>query len=393
MTQIKPIFERLPPLLVLVLYVIAVSIGTFSGGLWGGLGIGGGLLLFALTWGIDGRRPQIDGTLFRLGLVFLATIALLNLHAEYPALSWIIFSREVTIVVPLCLLFSPAVQARLRHPRLFPVVIFAAVISAFALGLEFLFDAPLLHIVKGLNAAATEYNRGISYLVIFAFPLLAYLWRAGKRWEAAFVTLLILFPASLTESRTTKLAFLLGLATAVAAMVLPRVTKHGLTAILFALITFPFAVMAMFLRYPNWYAHLPQSWQHRVEIWDYMSYRIIDRPFLGWGFGSSKMMTYQQPHGDMYQWVKASAGHPHNAVLQMWVELGVAGLALGLCFAFLMLRRAALLPRDIAPFAYGAWVAALCTSLVAYSFWDDSLFALFALTGLAFALLAREKKV
>jgi FtsH-binding integral membrane protein len=59
----------------------------------------------------------------------------------------------------------------------------------------------------------------------------------------------------------------------------------------------------------------------------------------------------------------------------------------GIFFALFTLDRAASLSPKLVPFAIGAWVAGLTLSLVAYGFWTDSLFATFALTGFAFALL------
>ncbi len=65
------------------------------------------------------------------------------------------------------------------------------------------------------------------------------------------------------------------------------------------------------------------------------------------------------------------------------------GLALGAAFGLGTLWRAGRMPAKLMPFALGAWAACFCISLVAYSFWDDSLWAMFALTGTAFVLLRR----
>jgi len=36
-----------------------------------------------------------------------------------------------------------------------------------------------------------------------------------------------------------------------------------------------------------------------------------------------------------------SVGHPHNSLIQLWTELGVAGVIFGIAFALLLLWRAA----------------------------------------------------
>ncbi len=106
--------------------------------------------------------------------------------------------------------------------------------------------------------------------------------------------------------------------------------------------------------------------------------------WLGWGIDTSHTLDFRNPHGAHYVYTTIPASHPHNVVAQLWVEIGVPGLALGLAFALLTLRRAGRIEPHLAPF--GAWAAALTLALTAYSFWTDSLYAAFALTGFAFAL-------
>ena len=128
----------------------------------------------------------------------------------------------------------------------------------------------------------------------------------------------------------------------------------------------------------------------RVEIWDYLSWRIAERPWLGWGLGSSHLLEWVNPDSLAYHFVHQPAPHPHNVFIELWVELGIPGLILGLAFAALTLRKIEHMPPQFMPYATGAWAAAFCLSLVAYDFWTDSLFTTFALIGFAFALLRAE---
>ena len=126
-------------------------------------------------------------------------------------------------------------------------------------------------------------------------------------------------------------------------------------------IGWPFAAQKIFLEYRDFVEHLPRSWEDRTEIWDYMSYRIFERPLLGWGLGASPTLPFAKPNGAFYHCrVWDNAPHPHNAILQLWVELGLPGLALGIIFAILVLQRIGRLNPRLVPFAFGAWVAAYC---------------------------------
>jgi O-antigen ligase len=381
--------QRLPAAFT-ALYVLAVTEGAFVGGSWALFGIAGGIIVFALIWRAQGRAPRLDRTLAIFTAVSLGVVALLNLRSSDPPISWHMLWQQSTIMIPLLLWFGPEIPDNVYSAKFFSRVAAAAFAGALALGVELTLGAPLLHLVKGASASITEYNRGVSYLAVIAIPLIGYLWINGRRGQAIIFVAVLILPFSLTDSRATKVAFLLGLAVSGAALLLPRVTKWALVATLLALLSIPFEITRIFLFHHAWLTHAPPSWIHRVEIWDYMSYRLFERPWLGWGMGTSRLLPYGEPHGASYIYVVTRAGHPHDAILQLWVELGLPGLALGVVFALLMLHKASCFPRPIVPFAFGAWTAALAISAVAYNFWDDSLFSLFALTALSLKMLSRQ---
>ena len=80
---------------------------------------------------------------------------------------------------------------------------------------------------------------------------------------------------------------------------------------------------------------------HRLIIWRFTSDRIAERPALGWGMDASREM----PGGktDIRDYIDLAPGtlpnisrggavmplHPHDAILQWWVELGILGAVLG----------------------------------------------------------------
>lgn len=376
----------------LLVFVLAVTLGTFTGGAWAAIGIAGASVLFLGTWVTNCTQPPVNKPVIIWVLVVLGVMALLTLQATHPDVSWHMVAQEASIMLPLALFFHPRVIDQFNPAKFFALVTGAAAIAAVAFGIEVALDTPLLQMVRGHGVSFTEYNRGISYLAVFAFPLMGYLWLKKPRWQLAVFIALILIPVLLTESRATRLAFFIGGVVTLAAHITARHTQRGLTMLVGMLLMMPFLVTSIFLEHPNWVQSLPPSWHHRVEIWDYMSYRIFEKPWAGWGLGSSYLLPFAQPHGNMYQYVTQPAGHPHNVILQLWVELGFGGLVLGIATITTLLGKAARLATPIVPFAFGAWAAALCISTVAYSFWDDSLFACFAMTIVAFIVLDRYAK-
>lgn len=374
----------------LLMFILAVTLGTFTGGSWGAIGIAGSIILFLATWVVQRGKPPINKPVMIFILVVLAIMAMLTLQAAHPDVSWHMVLQQASIMLPLALLFHPDVISQFNQQRFFPVVTGAAALAAATFGAEVMLGTPLLHAMRGMAVSFTEYNRGISYLAVFSFPLMAYLWVKRVRWQTAVFIALILIPVLLTESRATRMAFFIGGAVTIAAHLSLRLTHRALVISVGMMLMMPFLVTQIFVEHQDWVKSLPPSWHHRVEIWDYMSYRIFEKPWEGWGIGSSHLLPYAQPHGLMYNYVpQLSTGHPHNFILQCWVELGIGGLLICVTAITTLLGKATRLPITLAPFALGAWAAALCISSVAYSFWDDSLLACFAMTILAFIVLSK----
>ncbi len=71
---------------------------------------------------------------------------------------------------------------------------------------------------------------------------------------------------------------------------------------------------------------------HRIYMWHFVTDRIAERPILGWGMDSSRRIPgaheklRKDPLGLWKQEILPL--HPHNVVLQTWLELGLVGAAL-----------------------------------------------------------------
>lgn len=78
---------------------------------------------------------------------------------------------------------------------------------------------------------------------------------------------------------------------------------------------------------------------YRMHIWDYVTDKIMEKPILGWGAGSSKHLG-TDAQGQLTDAKFGLLGepipvHPHNGVLQVWLEFG----AVGAIAAFALLAR------------------------------------------------------
>lgn len=115
---------------------------------------------------------------------------------------------------------------------------------------------------------------------------------------------------------------------------------------------------------------------HRLQIWHFVAEAIAQRPLLGWGLNASRELP-----GGIEEFAPGARRlplHPHNALLQWWLELGLVGAALGTALIILAVHGAARLrpvPADMSIPARAAALAlvcsAVCVALVGYGIWQS----------------------
>ena len=79
----------------------------------------------------------------------------------------------------------------------------------------------------------------------------------------------------------------------------------------------------------------PNSEVHRFVIWQFAADRIIEPPLFGWGLdssrvfpgGSQELFLFNNPDGSAATGA-AMPLHPHNSIIQIWLELGLVGIGL-----------------------------------------------------------------
>jgi O-antigen ligase len=151
----------------------------------------------------------------------------------------------------------------------------------------------------------------------------------------------------------------------------PRVARIAMASCMVA----GFALMPLV---PNWapfHDHFADRTQtgsvwHRAEIWSFVAGRIAERPLLGWGLDSSRAMPGGKDKVDGANEVLPL--HPHNGILQLWLELGAIGAAIGAAIAMRAAWRATDPDEDPATrFAMaGSLAAALAVYATAYGAWQ-----------------------
>ncbi len=228
---------------------------------------------------------------------------------------------------------------------------------------------------------ASRFKIAVTVAGIMLPPLLLWHWW-NRRWWA-----LVILPAGLigcgivAHSNTGMLAAVVSGAVLLMALAVPR----AVAAVIALLVAGSFLTAPLVIRHlppPKELAEaipfMPNSMMHRLAIWRFTADHVVERPLAGWGFDASREI----PGGDRdipapvrnfgqvtEVGFQAMPLHPHNLMLQIWLELGFVGIA-GFVVLSLSIIAAALRPPSLTAPALGMTVGALVVGAASFGAWQ-----------------------
>ncbi len=227
-----------------------------------------------------------------------------------------------------------------------------------------------------------RYDRGVTVLLLLAFPAGALLAARRRRLALALLVAVVGITDFAFASHACKLAFLLALPATLVAAWLPRlVARLMLAGIVLAAFVLPLALPggAGIAEIQHRLPSLPGSAIHRLAIWRFSAEAIAARPLFGWGMDASRALPGGQlpvrryfPEIAISPEAQALPLHPHDAALQWRLELGLPGTLLALAVIALALERLARarLPPWPRALALGYAAAALTIALLSFGAWQ-----------------------
>jgi O-antigen ligase len=114
---------------------------------------------------------------------------------------------------------------------------------------------------------------------------------------------------------------------------------------------------------------------------------VIEEPLLGYGIGISRHLPIPEDLSLLYKYFTVPTTHPHNAPIQIWLELGLIGVVIMLLligFASSPIRRTKGRFR-VAAFATG--VSIIFTGFVSYGFWQETWLSIIGMAVILFKLI------
>jgi exopolysaccharide production protein ExoQ len=243
------------------------------------------------------------------------------------------------------------------------------------LGLELVADLPLAKLVRGPrlgqdNLELSLLNPALTVLMLMAWPVGFVVW---QRWKRAAILVLIAVTVLvwLGSSVTAWIAMVAG---AGAFALIALFGRRGATGLGFAAAV---AVLAAPMiaqvvtpdRVEQILEGVRPSAIHRIYTWEFTADRIAEHPFVGWGLDSSRAIPGGQAL--VVENGQAVSLHPHNAALQIWLELGLPGAAILAVLLSVIARGIANLPRTAMAPAAASFVTAIVFSSLSFGIWQN----------------------
>ncbi|MFQ5563892.1 MAG: O-antigen ligase family protein [Parvularculaceae bacterium] len=272
-----------------------------------------------------------------------------------------------------------------QSARMATVFAIAIAASAALLLLEGVAGAPLRALTPPADLSPerhkdfTALGRGVTAIAPAVFPAAAIaLRRTGRRLAAAGIVAAALAAALSLSISANVFALSLGAAAALLALAQPKRTLAGLIWFALAvLFVAPFAAAALpaEMLAERFNGDAPASWLQRLAVWKAAGAAAVDALPFGRGVDYARAWSAAGATVDLpgaLARLPAMPTHPHNVFLQIWLELGLPGVAAFAAFVYCggrALMRVQL-PRPVAAGAAGSIAAVAASLMVEASLWQ-----------------------
>jgi len=236
------------------------------------------------------------------------------------------------------------------------------------------------HPVKRQHIIYQNLSHSVTILALLVPVVLPRLWQEGRAGKVlAFLFLFgVLVAAILGKLAAGVFAVGAALLFMIIARRWPKRSINAVMALAVASILLaPLAGFAMHKVPQSTKEKVADSWEHRIEMWGYVSEKIAEKPVLGHGFDASRTFDRvydgMSVNGKPYEQTIISL-HPHNSGLQIWVETGAIG-ALLFCFFLILMRNKLIRYIENDPYSAtyiaGYIAAALTICTLTYGVWQE----------------------
>lgn len=303
-------------------------------------------------------------------------------------------------------------QSQARFARAFATGYGVAILL---LAVEGVFAYPLNSLLRNLvGDEAMEAHRiapSLSLMALLLWPAASAttLW-LGRKMSYALIAAAVVVISGF-QAIVPILALVSGLAILLLASIRLPVVKIASGLVLAFVMSAPFLFQAL----PSMETihatapHAPVYPLHRLEIWRFTGKTALDKPWLGWGMGTSRFIAaHEAAAGNVptayisenqttpERWIayfrtQPLPLHPHNAALQVWLELGFAGAVLFSWLLWQIFARAGMcLSERTTTLAIALASACACVAFSGFGVWQSWWLSSLWLLAAFMALIGRK---
>lgn len=296
-----------------------------------------GLAGFLAYRQVFGKRPELLKPALWGVLLIVVMAAFSSLWAVNAPFALERSGKLALVLIPGVLFISLAAAFRAESMRPYAWLVAAAVlVCALSVPFEILLDYPLYRIIhqppEGISVYPAVMNRSAVTATVCLFPALVFaVEKFGRKISAALFTIVYGFLFVVTESQSVQMALALGL---FFYFFFPFRIKAAWAvfsaAIAVGMIAAPWIAVWMFANLPEKLSALPAIGSGganaaiRMEIWDSIARYALQRPLNGFGIEATRFITDFDAAG-IYK-KSNTVLHPHNFILQIWIEFGIVGI-------------------------------------------------------------------
>lgn len=298
-------------------------------------------------------------------IIYAGVSSIWALGSEFAAEQAIKMFSSFVIVMVILRLMPPLDEDRLRYTAPFGIALATAILLV-----ELATPGIIRPYIYGSNPAYL--NRSVVTVSLLMWPALALTSGRYAQAQKYVVITLVMALVIVSSSLSSMVALPAGLLVMGLAYINGRLAAIGVVAVtIVAFMTMPITakLMAEFATETGVNTMVDMSTERRLEIWEAFSRAALERPIMGWGLEASRYFGIGNITG--IDWTIGPVHHPHNPILQIWVELGAIGIALSGFAMVGIILAIGHLPRTRRPYAYGAATATLLISMVSHGAWQS----------------------
>ncbi len=190
------------------------------------------------------------------------------------------------------------------------------------------------------------------------------------------ILILAIFTLQFASSDAAALGVFLGSSTLLMHKLLPKFLRfmfiYGMPIVWFFM-PFTFCLFTV-ENYHQWASCLDPSYTHRLFIWNSVVNQIFERFWTGFGFGSSRFKEFGLKAEEVLinignnQQILDAPVHPHNYMLQIWLELGAIGVLLASLLWIIYWNRQY---QKVDSYCIAFWASTLCVAVTSISVWQS----------------------